>query len=500
MKQPTESKPAGYGALIADLGLDTLPPWHSSFVRQRGSQVASTSPAGTVVHYPPSYDPDQTPLAQLEFALKHDGINLEVLRAAFEILDPREIAVWVRSKPTGKYTRRGWFLYEWLTGRTLDVPDAASGSYVHVLEPAAYFVTEGIRSPRHRVQDNLLGTPAYCPIVRRSDGLLMAQEGRLDERVRSIVTDLAPGLLERAAQYLYLKETRSSFEIEREMPDRKRTLRFVELLRSTISLGELDEPTLVKLQKAILDPRYAQDGFRSDQNYVGQTLPGYRERVHYISPKPSDVSALMQGLHACSGRLAGSSIDPVVQAAVVGFGFVFIHPFGDGNGRLHRYLIHHVLSRAGFTPPGLVLPVSAAMLADAPSYDAALESFSRPLMERLRYDIDARGELAVHGESVSYYRYPDATRMAEYLYSTIERTIETDLVGELEFLRRFDLAWRRIRAVVDMPDRRLELFLRLCLSNGGRLSARKRSQFEELTDDELRELESIVIDSGLDES
>jgi Fic family protein len=36
--------------------------------------------------------------------------------------------------------------------------------------------------------------------------------------------------------------------------------------------------------------------------------------------------------------------------------FVYIHPFDDGNGRLHRYLIHHVLSRTRFTPAGLVLP------------------------------------------------------------------------------------------------------------------------------------------------
>ena len=56
--------------------------------------------------------------------------------------------------------------------------------------------------------------------------------------------------------------------------------------------------------------------------------------------------------------------DPVVAAAVSSFAFVFIHPFEDGNGRIHRFLIHHVLSRRGYSPPGVIFPVSAAILRD----------------------------------------------------------------------------------------------------------------------------------------
>ena len=31
-------------------------------------------------------------------------------------------------------------------------------------------------------------------------------------------------------------------------------------------------------------------------------------------------------------------MDPIVAAAVLAFGFVYVHPFEDGNGRIHRYL------------------------------------------------------------------------------------------------------------------------------------------------------------------
>lgn len=43
-----------------------------------------------------------------------------------------------------------------------------------------------------------------------------------------------------------------------------------------------------------------------------------------------------------------------------------------------------------------------------------------------------------------------------------------------------------------MPDRRLSLFLRLCLQGRGRLSKSKRRQFKELTDEECAQLERIV--------
>jgi hypothetical protein len=36
--------------------------------------------------------------------------------------------------------------------------------------------------------------------------------------------------------------------------------------------------------------------------------------------------------------------------------------------RIHRWLIHHVLSSAGFNPPNVVFPISAAILRDIVPY------------------------------------------------------------------------------------------------------------------------------------
>ena len=48
--------------------------------------------------------------------------------------------------------------------------------------------------------------------------------------------------------------------------------------------------------------------------------------------------------------------------------------------------------------------------------------------------------------------------------------------------------------IVDMPDRQIDLFIRFCLQNNGRLSARKRaSHFDFLSDEEIASLEQAVL-------
>jgi hypothetical protein len=47
--------------------------------------------------------------------------------------------------------------------------------------------------------------------------------------------------------------------------------------------------------------------------------------------------------------------------------------------------------------------------------------------------------------------------------------------------------------IVDMPDRQINLFIRFCVQNNGRLSAHKRgSHFDFLSDEELAWMERAV--------
>ena len=83
----------------------------------------------------------------------------------------------------------------------------------------------------------------------------------------------------------------------------------------------------------------------------------------------------MSGLIDTCELLRDDAFDAVLMAAVIAFGFVFIHPFEDGNGRIHRYLFHHVLAEKGFVPKGLIFPVSAVLLDRIDAYRSVLEHF-----------------------------------------------------------------------------------------------------------------------------
>ena len=487
--------PAGYARLVERYALNVVPNWHESFVAVSGVRRKSIGPDGSVLEtYIPVYWPGDSDFDHLEFALKNDGTNLALLAEIFKVIDVDGLATFIAEAPFGKYRRRLWYLYEWLTGKRLPLDDMTSGNSIDLLPPEDYFTaTRRRRVPRQRINDNLLGDRSFAPMVRRTPALEAFAAANLGERCAALIADCPADVLARALHFLYTKETKSSFAIEREEPSPDRTERFVDLLGRAHRENWCEKARLVSLQNAIVDPRYRESDYRSVQNYVGESVSVGQERVHHVCPRPEQVSSLMAGLIAADGRLREGAIHPVIHAAAIGYGFVFTHPFEDGNGRIHRFLIHNVLAIRGFTPQEIIVPVSAAMLRDPQAYDASLEAFSRPLLEIVDYSLDAEGQMTVRSDRSEWYSFPDLTRQAEALFRFVEHSIERDLPEELAFLKGYDRTKRLMQDVVDLPARKLDLFIRLCQQNGGTLSAAKRqSHFPLLRDDEIARLEEAV--------
>jgi len=487
-------RPAGYAALVDMYDIDVIPNWHKSLVTTRGShQISST---GGVIEevYPFKYWPGDTPGDHLEFALKYDGTNLSILARLFQKVPPEDFLSHVRSKPTGKYARRLWFLYEFLTGTILQMDDVKQGNYIDLIDPDQYYtVTPARQIRRQRINDNLLGDGRFCPMIRRTDTLQGFEAADLPERCRRVVSGYSPELLNRALMYLYSKETKSSFGIEHIKPNPTRTERFVALLQLAEQEDFCGKSRLIDLQNRIVDARFRDPGYRLTQNYIGETVAWQKERIHFACPRPEDLAGLMDGLIAAHERMEAGDVPAVIHAAAIAYGFVFLHPFEDGNGRIHRFLIHNILARRGFTPKGLMFPISASMLKNPADYDASLEAFSRPLMPLVEYSIDEEGRMIVHNDTAIWYRYIDMTLQAEALFRFIEKTIDTELARELAFLASYDRTRKAIQEIMDMPDRKIDLFIRFCLQNNGRLSAQKRAgHFDTLSDAEVALMEQAV--------
>jgi len=493
-QNPAKCRLAGYAALIERYNLEVIPNWHMSLVTRRGVRRIE-SRAGLIEEtYPSRYWPGDKLGDQLEFALKYDGTNLAILATLFQKMDVREFIAYLRTKPTGKYARRLWFLFELLTARTLPLEDLKRGNYIDLLEPSEYYTVIPVRQVRRqRVNDNLLGDGGFCPTVRRTEVLRDFEAADLPKRCRRLLSGYTPELLKRALGYLYTKETKSSFEIERIKAGSTRTERFVGLLRLAEREDFCGKARLVDLQNRIVEARFRESDYRVSQSYVGETVAWQNEIIHFACPRVEDLVELMEGLTAAHRRMEAGRVPAVIHAAVIAYGFVFIHPFEDGNGRIHRFLVHNILARQGFTPDGVMFPVSATMLKNQMDYDLSLEAFSRRLMPLVEYSLDEEGCLTVHNDTARWYRYIDMTSQAEALFRFINRTIDEELAGQLAFLANYDLTKKAIREIVDLPDRRIDLFIRFCLQNNGRLSARKRSShFEFLSDEEISGMEQAV--------
>jgi Fic family protein len=489
-----ELRPAGYAYLAEKLEFAGMPHWHASFVSATGAHRSKVHNGKIEDIYPIRYWPGENFGDHLEFALKYDGVNLGLLTRIFEHVSQKQLTEYIKSRPTGKYARRIWFFYEFLTGKQLPVDDITSGNYVDALEAKKYYtVVNGEKSRRHRIVNNLLGPRDFCPIIRKTEILARMDSADLQKKCEDIVTSYPPELLRRALSYLYNKETKSSFEIEHIKPSSSRTEKFITSLELAEKEDFCEKERLIELQNRIVDPRFKDGDYRVSQNYVGQTVTCQKEIIHFICPKPDDLPRLMNGLIYSHKRMKEGKVSPVIHAAAIAYGFVFLHPFEDGNGRIHRFLIHNILSIREMVPRGLMFPVSAVMLKNPSAYDASLEAFSRPLLQLIDYRLDEMGQMTVENETACWYQYIDMTIQAETLYEFVNKTIEEELVEELSFLVNYDNTRKAIQDIIDMPDRLIDLFIQLSMQNNGNLSARKRSaHFDFLTDEELTAMELAV--------
>lgn len=491
-------EPVGYSHLIEQFQLPARQPAAVAVIDSAAKGRQKTTEGDIeLMQFESRYRPKPNLVAHLQFALRYEGLNLEVLALLFTKTGRSEIEANLVEKPESSFARRIGFLYEWLTGEKINAAVAPRAAYIRVVDETLQFgLGEGPREGKFRVINNLPGNNQFCPMVRKSNFLQGMVRKNLKQRTIDTLAKYDPDLLRRAAAFLYLKETHSSFEVEREKPSPNRAQRFADLLREAERSIPLSEDRLVQLQNAVLDPRFHEFSYRNKQNWIGEDL-GYRKKVDFVPARPENVRDLMTGLVEFSESIRANpeNLDPVVAAAVLAFGFVFIHPFMDGNGRLHRFLIHDVLSLSGFTPKGIVLPVSAVILANLDEYVHTLERFSKPLQARTKYNPDVP-EVPATGNDALYFRFYDATDQASFLYGALERTVEQDLEEEITYLLGFDAAHAELSGVMDWPAHSLDLFIRLVHQNHGALSKTKRqSHFAWMTDDEVTRSEAAVTEA-----
>jgi hypothetical protein len=199
---------------------------------------------------------------------------------------------------------------------------------------------------------------------------------------------------------------------------------------------------------------------------------------------------MLAGLQIFLERTTGQS--PVMRSAVAAFGFVYIHPLADGNGRVHRFLINDVLRRDGVVREPMILPVSSLMNRDAAerrAYDHILDVISKPLMRALAdtyrfaeastaYPDGITSNFVFDGVDAARHawRYLDLSPHVGYMADVLQRTIREDMLHESRYLRSHGQARAAIKEILEMPDVQVDRVIRSIQNNQGELSGVLRKE------------------------
>src|SRR5665213_2380591 len=107
---PADTKLAGWAFLVHAFGVQA-PVRRPSAVS--GQHVkASRREEGDWTVFDKRYWPGDSFGDQLGFALRHEDLDLLILKRVFEAVSAETVAAFVQGAPTGASRRRGWFLYE----------------------------------------------------------------------------------------------------------------------------------------------------------------------------------------------------------------------------------------------------------------------------------------------------------------------------------------------------------------------------------------------------
>ncbi len=486
---PEPGNIVGYGAIIDALKLPVPLPLRLVIISKKRRQYSTDE----WLVFTPRHQPADTLYSHLVFALKYEGVNLLAFKKLFEKLDPNTIEQWILKEPQSQFSRKIWFLYEWLVQKELNVPDLASGNYVPLLDDNLQYVSQqSTNSNRQRIKNNLPGNINFCPLINKTDKIERFIAENLSEKTNRILNEVHRNVLLRTSAFLLLKDSKASFNIEGENPTQTRAFRWGQAIGQAGN-KELSKEELLRLQQIVIEKsRFIKMGYRTGGGFIGVHDRNTGEPIpEHISARWQDVDPLINGMIDAERQMQDALFHPVLTAAKIAFGFVFIHPFVDGNGRLHRYLIHHILTKMKFTLQGIIFPVSDAILKRIEDYRKVLETNSLPLLEFIQWKKTPDNNVEVLNETLDYYRYFDATLQTEFLFDCIDYTINKIIPEEVEYLHHYDAMKDWLDDRFQMSDRMVALLIRFLSQNNGKLSKRALGkEFSELSGEEVVDIEN----------
>lgn len=433
------------------------------------------------------------------FALKYEALQLAILHEAMRLVSAPELLAAFQHQPKGKYLRKAAFVWEKANHQELPLPlSSTGGNYLDFFDRETYYTGQNWeRSPKYRINFNGIGPYEYCPVIQRNMALEAAGTTTLNALHEWANDPHNAEIADRVMGWAYLSETRDSFAIENEIPSPDKEKAFLQAMAHLSSKTPLSSDYLVQLQNTVITTPYKiETQFRIHQNWLQRGGHGVLA-VRYVPPPPEVLPELMNGFIRMANAKDG--VPPLIKAALVSFGFVFLHPFMDGNGRISRLLAHHSLSYNNALPQvngnPAILPLSVAMKKLERQYLAALESFSKPACKL--WDIGYLGDshFVFDFQSTPHiYAHWMGQRVAEFVTECAQSALQQSLIEEAWFIQAYDQAFDQIDRAFDLSNRTINLLIQWIRQNNCRMPERRKNAEELLLlqPEQVQMIEDIV--------
>lgn len=492
---PNGSKLIGYSWLINHFNLD-LPLRQLSCISEKRLATQTVNTDEWLI-FDAQLMVENSVYKHLEFAIKHEPIDLLIIKKIFEELSTEEIVKNITINPKRILNKKIWFLYEFLLDIKLPLEDLPIGKYDDLLDEKKYIVNNNyIKSKRHKINNNLLGTKKLCPIIKKTVIMKEYLDANLNTEISNVIGTVSKSLIRRATSFLLLSDSKASFEIEGERPPKNRIENWGKIINEAgkvpLSISEIGRLHAILLE----DSRFMKIGLRDEEVFLGERDRDNYPIPEFIGANSKDLTNLMNDWIELDEQLTLSKIDPILHAVIIAFSFVYIHPLEDGNGRIHRYLIHHVLASRGFYPKGIIFPISNVILDEIEKYRDILVAHTSPLMNMINWSATDNGNVKILNDTQDLYRFFDATSSCEFIYECVKKTIKITLPEELKYLSSFDKAYEEINNLIEMPNNKIKSLISFILQNNNKLSKKKQEKYyQELTKEETKTIEEIIMEN-----
>ena len=317
-----------------------------------------------------------------------------------------------------------------------------------LIDPEAYVIGPCWRLDRKRqLYNNMFGNKYFRPFARRS---LISTTESIKHFLESHTSEMSIDTRLRATSYMRVKETQATFEIEGENDRVSEARKWCTLLRRVKDLPLNNEKGTLSVAKSLFPAESIDyNEWRSSEIFIGRTKTKptgqFEENIYHIGAKAQDLQTLMAGFFSVMNnclqfsngdfsdrhpllRKNHQAFDHISIIALLSLSFTIIHPLCEGNGRIHRLLIHYLLECFKIVDSWLV-PVSIIILHDnlkTGNKDRILRAISEPIMRQTKYRFVDR-ELKITNDTRLLYECWEGTAAVEYMHSLLGKSIRISI-------------------------------------------------------------------------